>query len=210
MLNAPLCGNARGKGVFDKRHLRDSIGDLDEFRRATSSGDNHVHVCRTRAQRLDHRVEFHPAVDERVSHLIEDDKKMIATCNRRGRPQPTSPCQLRRLSQVLAFPAEPITETFELESQFLECAMLAEARHADLHELEEAYRLATADRAHGKSNRRRRLALAIAGVDDQKSPPRTGRFAIPFFGRWSFSLHGGTPLKARAPIAARPVALARE
>ena len=75
MLNAPLCGNARGKGVFDKRHLRDSIGDLDEFRRATSSGDNHMHVCRTRAQRLDDRVEFHPAVDERVSHLIEDDKK---------------------------------------------------------------------------------------------------------------------------------------
>jgi hypothetical protein len=61
-----MCGDARGKGVLNERHFRDGIGDLHEFRRATSSGNHHMHERGTRSQRIEHRPKFYPAIDERV------------------------------------------------------------------------------------------------------------------------------------------------
>jgi hypothetical protein len=79
--------------MFDEFHLRDGIGNLDEFDRATSPGDDNVNVRRTRAQYLEHRFEGDPTVEERISQLIEHDEKVLASRDRLSRPHPARPSQ---------------------------------------------------------------------------------------------------------------------
>src|SRR6185437_15792151 len=85
-----------------------------------------------------------PAVDDRIRQLIEHHEKVLSPRDRLRRAQPSGAGQRRRSLQVLALPAEAITEPLELDSELIEGAVLAEASDSHFHELKEAHGLAPA------------------------------------------------------------------
>ena len=86
----PRCANARREGMLGEPHLRDGIGDLDDLGRTASAGNDHVHMRWPRAKRGEHGLEGKPTVDERISHFVEHDQKMLTSCDGLGRTFPAS------------------------------------------------------------------------------------------------------------------------
>src|ERR1700691_59952 len=95
MFNTLLRRDAGRKRVLDERHLRDGVGNLDQFRRAAAPRDDDVYVRRTTLQRLDDRTGFDPTIEQWIGQLVQHNEKVLAARDRLGRPLPSGASQLR-------------------------------------------------------------------------------------------------------------------
>src|SRR5580704_11746385 len=166
--------------MFDGVHLGHGVRDRNQLRGAASPGDNDMHVGGPCTQCFNDHADVDPAVEQWVGQLIEHHKKMLTACERLCRQHPAGTRQLCRTIQIPALPAKSIAETLEGNPELLQSSVFSEACDADLHELEEADRLAAPVCTHREADRRCGLTLAVARVDDQQTATLPGRFLVGF------------------------------
>ena len=180
--------------MFDLRHLGHGVGQVDDLRRAAAAGQDDVNVLGAILQGVQHVVERQPAVDQRVGDLVEHDHEVLAPQDGGFGDFPAVPSQLAGAFEVLAFPAEAVTQPFDGQPQLLEHAVLAKTGAGHLHELENphffAMHMGAAKRAQRQPEGSRAFAFAVARVDDDQPAPLALRFVVGFLGGWGFNLHG--------------------
>src|SRR3954449_707678 len=155
--------------VLDLHDLRDEFGELDELRRGVAAGDDDVLEAGPVAQRRDDVVHVDPAPLQRVRDLVEQEELVALLRDRALDLSPALACEVGGLGEVARQPRPAVAHLLPIDpAQSGRGLRLADLPLAGLHELKDAAAVPARPRAHEHPERRRALALAMPGDDDDE------------------------------------------
>src|SRR3954452_10236381 len=155
--------------MLDLDDLADEVGRLDELGRRVAAGDDHVLEARAVAQRGDDLVLVEPAELHRVGELVEKQELVALVGDPAADLGPALAGAVGRLLEVLADPRPAVAHLLPVDpAQLARGLVLADLPLARLDELEDPAAIAPRPRAHEHPEGARRLALAVAGEDDEQ------------------------------------------
>ena len=140
-----------------------------ELRRGVAAGDDHVLEAGAVAQRGDDLVLVEPAELDRVGELVEEQELVALVGDPAADLGPALAGAVGGLLEVLADPRPAVAHLLPVDpAQLARGLVLADLPLARLDELEDAAAIAARPRAHEHPEGARRLALAVAGEDDEQ------------------------------------------
>src|SRR4051794_14587027 len=155
--------------MLDLDHLADEVGSFDELRRRVAAGDDHVLEARAVAQGADDLVLVEPAELHRIGELVEEQELVALVGDPAGDLGPALARAVGGLLEVLADPRPAVAHLLPVDpAQLARGLVLADLPLARLDELEDPAAVAARPRAHEHPEGARRLALAVAGEDDEQ------------------------------------------
>ena len=122
-------------------------------------------------QGVQHIVQRHPAVNQRVGDFVQRDHEVLTALDGRLGFLPAIACQLRAVFQILAFPAKAVAQAFDGNAQLFKHAVFTKARRRHFHELKNLHLLCASVGAQSQAKSRSAFALAVAGVDNNEAAP---------------------------------------
>src|SRR5215211_7786623 len=154
------------EGVLDLHHLGHGVGQVDHRPGGVAPGDHHVGPRRPVAQGGDHVVLGDPAVLHRVGDFVEDDQVVVAAGQLPGRHVPGVAALGHRLVEVGRLPGEAVAQGVPFDAEVLAQLALPGLPLVALDELHDHHPPAAGPGPAHDPERGRRLALAVAGVDE--------------------------------------------
>ena len=157
--------------MLDHLHLGDQIGGLDQRLGRVAAGDDDVDVGRlVVAQERDHFVDRQIVVAEHDVEFVEQHDLVLAGGDDRLGALPGGAGRGEVALAILGLPGEALAHRVDRHevAEFLQRDALAGLPLA-LDELDDGDRHAVAEGAEDHAEGGRRLALALAGVDDQQA-----------------------------------------
>src|SRR5438067_2155627 len=203
-VQAPTCADAAVEGVLDLTHLGHRVGELDEQLGCIAAGRDDVHVLGSVADRVEHVVDRQPTVVDGIRDLVEHDELVLAAGDRRRCELPGGDRPAARLIEVGRLPGEAVTPLQPVDAESSPDRLLPDLPLVGLDELDHAHLPAARDAAHHDPERGRRLALAVAGVDEYERTLARRSHATPASSRICKPQQTATmrpPEAARAAIA---------